>query len=215
MKKMLSIGVLLILSVTLNGCSDEKVDNSSTKESTAIHSTKLGTESSSEEKSIKKINSLEEIGSIEDNKQIMYTLELTEVIDVTQEAKNERLNDSNYLDLLSNGQGQQAVQITLKMKNLSGEVLGLPYLDDVKVIDSDGISNVGGWKNEGSTKTEFGFYQSDSNFHTNTDLYEIADGETKLATSTVLLATPSDTISFTFKSEKFNDEILFEVPIQK
>lgn len=211
MKKMLYIGVLLILSVTLNGCSNEKGSSSSTKEST----TKLETKSSSEEKSNKKINSLEEIGSIEYNKKIMYTLELTEVMDVTQEAKNEKLNDSNYLDLLSNGQGKQAVQITLKMKNLSGEVLGLPYLDDVKVIDADGITNVGGWKNEGSTKTEFGFYQSDSNFNTNTDLYEISDGETKLATSTVLLVTPSDTISFTFKSEKFNDEILFEVPIQK
>lgn len=143
----------------------------------------------------------------------MYTLEVTEVIDITDKTMSELINDTNYLDYYSDGQAKQAVKITLKMSNLTDENLSLPFLDNVNVTDSDGISLVGGWKNENGDKTEFGLYQVDSSGQEIAGQYDIAPGETKLATSTVLLATESDNIKFDFKSNLYDDVIHFDLPV--
>ncbi|MDT2814322.1 hypothetical protein P7H75_05645 [Vagococcus carniphilus] len=209
MKFKTTFSVLLSLSL-LSGCV-----NSSTKES-AESAKKKSSETSEKKEKQKVITKLNEVGEIKKGNNVKYTLEPTEVIDVTDEAKNKKINDSNYLEFYSSGQGKQAVKVTFKMTNSSGEKLGLAFLDNVKVKDIDGITNLGGWKNDSSANTEFGMYQmTDDGEKVRDDLYEIEDGETRLASSTVILATPSDRISFVFKSSNFNDSIQFDLPVSK
>ncbi|MEO1783288.1 hypothetical protein [Enterococcus diestrammenae] len=215
MKKLV---VSLLVLFVLSGCSDGNETKTTsdinvpaptsetTKESATVSS-------SSEEKPI--ITELNVAGEIKSGDKVMYTIEATEVKDTTDKAKNERTNDDNNLDFYSNGQAKQAVQVTLLMKNSSGDVLGTAYLDNVKVVDQNGISSVGGWKDQGGSKTEFGYYNYDESGNPKPEIYEVADGESKLATSTVLLATPSETLKFTFTSEKYGDSIEFELPITK
>lgn len=204
-------GLVLLLAVTiLVGCGNDiksKTDNSTPEN----NSSSENQTSQSDEKYKKVVTSLNETATIASKNEKKYNLTVTEVADVTDEAKNNTINDRNFLDYYSSNQAKQAVRVTIKMENLSKDSLGLPYLDDVKVKDSSGITNIGGWKNDGSNMTEFGYYITDDSGATTQ--YEIEPGETKLATSTVLLATPSKTISFTFKSELFKDEIEFTIPI--
>lgn len=216
MKKIIVILSLSIL--LLFGCSEKKnlsSESNSNKESSTSEKS-VNNSSNSAKKETKIIKGLNVPGEIEQNNKVEYTLTATEVTDVTQESRNKTINDSNLLDFYSNGQAKQAVEIVLKMENLSGETLGLPYFDDVKVEDSEGVTNIGGWKNEGSSKTEFGSYQTEGiSGELKPGLYEIESGETKLISSTVLLANDSNSVKFTVKSEKFNDEIIFELPITR
>lgn len=215
MKKLV---VSLLVLFVLSGCSDGNETKTTsdinvpaptsetTKESATVSS-------SSEEKPI--ITELNTAGEIKSGDKVMYTIEATEVKDITDKAKSEMTNSDNNLDFYSNGQAKQAVKVTLLMKNSSGEALGMPFLDNVKIVDKNGVSSVGGWKDQGGSKTEFGYYDSDENGNAKPEIYEIADGESKLATSTVLLATPSESLKFTFASEKYGDSIEFELPITK
>ncbi|KAF1303714.1 hypothetical protein [Enterococcus sp. JM9B] len=214
MKKML-IGLVALL--FLVGCANDGNEvKDSTKqtdsEATEISST---TESSEKEEAKPVVTELNVAGEIKSGDKVMYTIEATEVKDITDKAKSEMTNSDNNLDFYSNGQAKQAVKVTLLMKNSSGEALGMPFLDNVKIVDKNGVSSVGGWKDQGGSKTEFGYYDSDENGNAKPEIYEIADGESKLATSTVLLATPSESLKFTFASEKYGDSIEFELPITK
>lgn len=210
MNKFFYTGAILT-SLVLSGCSSSTTNDNSNSTDSALQSTKI---SSSEIKE-KKVNALDTPENIEKNGEAMYKLEVTEVIDITDKTMSELINDTNYLDYYSDGQAKQAVKITLKMSNLTDENLSLPFLDDINVTDSDGISLVGGWKNENGDKTEFGLYQVDSSGKEIAGQYDIAPGETKLATSTVLLATESDNIKFDFKSNLYDDVIHFELPVAK
>ena len=165
--------------------------------------------------SMQKISDINILGTIKNGDKVAYTLEVTKVIDVTEEAKNKSINDSNYLDFYSSNQAKQAVSITIKISNSSGKTISAPFLDDIKIKDSAGITNVGGWKNENSSSTEFGTYQLDNEYKTKKENYEVENDETKLVTSTVLLATPSERINFIFTSELYNDEIQFDLPVSK
>lgn len=204
MKKIL----VLVCGIFLVGCSSNNFSDTSSASSIPEKIT-FQTSSSVQKAPI----SLNETGEIRDGDIVKYKLTVTEVKDVTNSAKNELINDTNYLDYYSSGQGKQAVQISIKMENLSGEELASAFLDDVVVKDSDGITNVGGWKNDGGGKTEFGAYISDEDGNIDESRYITQNDETKIASSTVLLATPSDKVSFVFKSEMFNDEIIFELPV--
>ena len=164
---------------------------------------------------MQKISDINILGTIKNGDKVAYTLEVTKVIDVTEEAKNKSINDSNYLDFYSSNQAKQAVSITIKISNSSGKTISAPFLDDIKIKDSAGITNVGGWKNENSSSTEFGTYQLDNEYKTKKENYEVENDETKLVTSTVLLATPSERINFIFTSELYNDEIQFDLPVSK
>lgn len=211
MKKVFYLGLALSF-LTISGCaSSPNIENSSsdTKES-SFASTEF---QPSSEVAQKLITSLNTTGNIEKDGTVMYSLEVTEVIDVTEQLSSELINDTNYLDYFSDGQAKQAVKLTLKMSNLTDETLSLPFLDDVNVVDSDGISLVGGWKNINGDKTEFGLYQIDSSGEIISKYYDIEPGATKLATSTVLLATISDNIRFDFKSNLYDDVIRFELPV--
>ena len=195
---------------TISYSSDKSVSTSTTSETVISENTSLSNQP--EENVITKINTP---GEIKYNDKIMYTIEITEVKDVTEKAKNEQTNNENNLDFYSNGKANQAVSITLLMKNSSGESLGMPYLDNQKIIDELGINSVGGWKDQGGSLVEFGFYDLDQNGNTNPDIYEINDGEAEMATSTVLLANPSETLKLTFSSEMYGSSIEFNVPIEK
>ena len=209
---MKKLGVLLVAVFLLSSCSVKTNNHNSVNESiasTSLETSKTETSNYSQKNPL----SIDETGEIKDGNDVKYKLTVTEVKDVTSSAENELINDTNYLDYYSSGQGKQAVQISIKMENLSGEELTSAFLDDVTVKDSDGITNVGGWKNDGGDKTEFGAYITDEDGNINESRYTIQNDETKIASSTVLLATPSDQISFVFTSEMFNDEIYFELPI--
>lgn len=211
MKKIVS---LLLFTTLLVGCSEKKQDNNQVSDvkDSAIESVYSNQESSSsEEKEV--ISNFNQAGEIISNGEVMYTINVKEAVDITEEAKNELINDTNYLDYISNGQGVQAVKITLIIENKSGEVLGMPYLDDVKVIDSSGITNVGGWKDESGSKTDFGYYSLDDEGNAVEDLYNVQNGESRMATSTVVLANESENISFRFDSQKYGDYIVFELPV--
>lgn len=215
MKKIFS---LLLFATLLVGCSNETATNDKDPEgnkSSAVESS-VQKESTEESSSVQKeaITELNKAGDITYNGETMYSITATEVVDVTDEAKNDLINDTNYLDYASNGQGKQAVKITLLMKNKSGEVIGMPYLDDIKVIDSSGITNIGGWKDESGMKTDFGSYVLDDELNAKKDLYEVQNDETRIATSTVVLATESEKISFKFVSQKYGDYIEFELPVK-
>lgn len=203
----------------LSACGTENTDSQPQESSVmeAQNSSSYGTsdssttQSSSEED--KTIVDLNQKGEIKYNGETMYILSVREIKDVTEEARNKTINDSNYLDYYSNSQASQAVQISILMENLSERNLGLPFLDDSIVKDQEGISMVGGWKNEGGSQTEFGYYQLDASGQPVSSLYEITPGESKIATSTVLLSSTSDIIEFTFNSTLFNDSVSFKIPI--
>lgn len=214
MKKILTS--LLFLSL-LTGCSNEGTKSASSEESIASSEKTESAAPESEESSseVKEaITDLNQAGSIESNGEVMYTITVTDIKDVTEAASNELINDSNYLSYYSNDQAKQAVQVTLLMENKSGDVLGMPYLDDVKVIDSAGVTNLGGWKDEAGTKTEFGYYQLDESLEPIANIYTIQDQESRMATSTVLLANESEKIKFKFVSQMYRDSIDFELDIK-
>lgn len=209
MKKIVSF---LLFATLLVGCSNGKMVGDEANNA-SIESLSSKRESSTLK--IKEvITNLNQTGEIIAEDNVMYTITVKEVIDVTEEAKNELINDTNYLDYISSGQGEQAVKITLIIENKSGEVLGMPYLDDVKVIDSSGITNVGGWKDESGSKTDFGYYTLDDQGNAVDDLYTVENNESRMATSTVVLANDSEKISFKFDSQKFGDYIDFELPVE-
>ncbi len=210
--KMKKIVSFLLFATLLVGCSNgnmvgDEADNASIESSSSKRE-------SSTIKIKEVITNLNQPGEIIAEDNVMYTITVKEVIDVTEEAKNELINDTNYLDYISSGQGEQAVKITLIIENKSGEVLGMPYLDDVKVIDSSGITNVGGWKDESGSKTDFGYYNLDDQGNAVDDLYTVENNESRMATSTVVLANDSEKISFKFDSQKFGDYIDFELPVE-
>lgn len=207
---------LLFLSL-LAGCSNESTESASSEQPKDLSektesAAPKSEESSAEVKEV--ITDLNQTGSIESNGEVMYTITVTDIKDVTEASSNDLINDSNYLSYYSNGQAKQAVQVTLLMENKSGDVLGMPYLDDVKVIDSAGITNLGGWKDESGTKTEFGYYQLDENLEPLANVYTVQDQESRMATSTVLLANESDKINFKFISQMYRDSIDFELNIE-
>lgn len=214
---MKKVAFCLLALVILSGCSSPtKSNTSATSESSekiSEHSQESSTIESSDSNSI--ITDLNVAGEIKSGDKVMYTIEATEVKDITEKAKSETTNNENTLDFYSNGQAKQAVKVTLLMKNNSGEALGLPYLDGLRITDQNGISSVGGWKDQGGSKVEFGYYDSDEYGNAKPEIYEIVDGENKMATSTVLLATPSKKLKFVFTSEKYNDSIEFELPIDE
>src|SRR5699024_6242574 len=157
---MKKLGILLVTVFLLSSCSVKSNNHNSVNESitsTSLETSRTETSNSSQKNPL----SIDETGEIKNGNDVKYKLTVTEVKDVTNSAKNELINDTNYLDYYSSGQGKQAVQISIKMENLSGEELASAFLDDVVVKDSDGITNVGGWKNDGGGKTEFGAYISD------------------------------------------------------
>lgn len=213
MKKIIS---LILFASLLAGCSsnikNQSDNDTESNSSSFIEKNSLEKENTREEKKI--ITDLNQIGEIKQNGKIMYTITATEVIDVTQETENELVNDTNYLKYYSNGQGTQAVKITLLVENMSGDILGMPYLDDTKIVDSSGITHLGGWKDISGSKTEFGYFSTDEAGNILRNLYELEDGESRMATSTVLLANKSEKIKFKFDSQKFDDYIEFELPIQ-
>lgn len=212
MKKIIS---LILFASLLAGCSsnikNQSDNDTESNSSSFIEKKSLEKENTREEKNITDLN---QIGEIKQNGKIMYTITATEVIDVTQETENELVNDTNYLKYYSNGQGTQAVKITLLVENMSGDILGMPYLDDTKIVDSSGITHLGGWKDISGSKTEFGYFSTDETGNILRNLYELEDGESRMATSTVLLANMSEKIKFKFDSQKFDDYIEFELPIQ-
>lgn len=213
MKKIGLIGIICC-GLLLSAC-NKKESAESPIESSIVKTTATTSSTTSETAKEKKVTELNETGSIGKKGKVMYQLEATKVLDVTKKVSSELINDTNYLDYYSNGQGKQAVEITLKMTNLSDKTLGMPFLDGVKVTDEDGISSLGGWKNESGGKTEFGYMETDANGKSIDGKYEIKPGETKLATSTVLLATKSNKVKFDFYSSVFKDNIIFELPIAK
>ena len=220
MKKIASISLLFSLLI-LNGCttnsngedlSGESEASALVNSSTAIQENESENSSTLSEK--KTVTTLNTPADIVKDGVPMYTLEVTKVIDTTESAISDLINDTNYLDFYSDGQAVQAVEITIKMTNLSDETLSLPFLDGVKVTDVDGISSVGGWKNVNGSKTRFGSYEIDSSGKVIPGKYDIEPNEIKLATSTVLLATHGDSIQFDFESTLYDDMIRFELPVQ-
>lgn len=217
----LKLAVLSLSGLFLFACTNENIESSNeANQSTEIEEnandnkeTEVTTEDESkEEKPV--ITDLDTAGEIKSDGEVMYSVQVTDVVDVTEEARNELLNESNFLDYYSSGQAEQAVRIAILMKNNSGEQLSLPYLDEVMVVDSEGVTNLGGWKNESGSKVEFGYYTYDSEGNINEDLYVIDDGESAMATSTVLFANNSDQVTFKFESQLYNDYIEFNLPIQ-
>lgn len=214
MKMVIGFSVGLVL---MTGCSSNDESNTSAIESQSATSSSsievsLSTSDSIESKSI--ITELNVLGEIKKDEKTVYTLEVTDVKDVTEDAKKTTVNDTNALDYYSNGQGVQAVEITILMKNSSGEELGMPYLDDTKVIDSEGVTNLGGWKEESGSLGSFGSYTLDSDGNADSTIYGIQDGESRMATSVVTLANKSDKVKFEFVSNKFEDSLEFELPIK-
>jgi len=213
MKKIVFVGVGLFL---LAGCSSAKNASDISSEdqtSASISSTTVSTSTSDsvENKSI--ITKLNDSGEIKSDDKVMYTLKVTDVKDVTDEAKETTVNNTNALDYFSNGQGVQAVEITILMENTSGEELGMPYLDDAKVVDAAGVTNLGGWKEESGSLGSFGSYTLDSDGNADSTIYGIQDGESRMATSVVTLANNSDKVKFEFVSNKYEDSVEFELPV--
>lgn len=211
---------ILFSALVLSGCSsnESKISDSSIENSSVTKSSETNlseSESYSDETDDNVITELNIPGEIKYNEKTMYTIEITEIKDVTEKAKNEKTNSENNLDFYSNGKANQAVRITVLMKNLSGESLGMPYLDNQKIVDELGVNSVGGWKDQGGSMVEFGFYDLDENGNTNPNIYQINDGEAEMATSTVLLANPSKSLKLTFSSDKYKSSIEFDIPIEK
>lgn len=211
---------ILFSALVLSGCSsneskisDSLIENSSVTKSSETNLSE--SESYSDETDDNVITELNIPGEIKYNEKTMYTIEITEIKDVTEKAKNEMTNSENNLDFYSNGKANQAVRITVLMKNLSGESLGMPYLDNQKIVDELGVNSVGGWKDQGGSMVEFGFYDLDENGNTNPNIYQLNDGEAEMATSTVLLANPSKSLKLTFSSDKYKSSIEFDIPIEK
>ena len=214
--KKLTLLIVVLLTTLLTGCSSTSENKNQIKPNTSsTDKNEKNTKINKKSNSMQKISDINILGTIKNGNKVAYTLEVTKVIDVTEEAKNQSINDSNYLDFYSSNQAKQAVSITIKISNSSGKTISAPFLDDIKIKDSAGITNVGGWKNENSSSTEFGTYQLDNEYKTKKENYEVENDETKLVTSTVLLATPSERINFIFTSELYNDEIQFDLPVSK
>ena len=214
--KKLTLLIVVLLTTLLTGCSSTSENKNQIKPNTSsTDKNEKNTKINKKSNSMQKISDINILGTIKNGNKVAYTLEVTKVIDVTEEAKNKSINDSNYLDFYSSNQAKQAVSITIKISNSSGKTIRAPFLDDIKIKDSAGITNVGGWKNENSSSTEFGTYQLDNEYKTKKENYEVENDETKLVTSTVLLATPSERINFIFTSELYNDEIQFDLPVSK
>jgi outer membrane murein-binding lipoprotein Lpp len=214
--KKLTLIIVVLLTTLLTGCSSTSENKNQIKPNTSsTDKNEKNTKINKKSNSMQKISDINILGTIKNGNKVAYTLEVTKVIDVTEEAKNQSINDSNYLDFYSSNQAKQAVSITIKISNSSGKTISAPFLDDIKIKDSAGITNVGGWKNENSSSTEFGTYQLDNEYKTKKENYEVENDETKLVTSTVLLATPSERINFIFTSELYNDEIQFDLPVSK
>ncbi|MFR0703055.1 hypothetical protein [Enterococcus sp.] len=218
MKKVI-FGVLFS-ALLLSGCSgnesktiDSSIENSSVPKSSETNLSESASYSAETDESV--ITKLNIPGEIKNNEKTMYTIEITEIKDVTEKAKSEKTNSENNLDFFSNGQANQAVRVTVLMKNLSGESLGMPYLDNQKIVDKLGVNSVGGWKDQGGSIVEFGFYDLDENGNTDPNIYQINDGEAEMATSTVLLANPSKSLKLTFSSDKYKSSIEFDIPIEK
>lgn len=206
MKKVLlgiaTIASLIVLTACNNESKETKNSSSETKTSEKVQNDKETT-----------VDGLDKEAAITSDGKTMYTLKVTEVKDVTEEAKNDTINDSNFLDFYSSNQAKQAVRVTFLMKNDTKENLSMPYLDEDTVTDSEGINSLGGWKNEGSNKTEFGHYMAKSDGSYNSEQYEVKPDESKMATSTVLLANTSDNIKIKFVSTKFDQTIIFDLPV--
>ena len=214
--KKLTLIIVVLLTTLLTGCSSTSENKNQIKPNTSsTDKNEKNTKINKKSNSMQKISDINILGTIKNGNKVAYTLEVTKVIDVTEEAKNKSINDSNSLDFYSSNQAKQAVSITIKISNSSGKTISAPFLDDIKIKDSAGITNVGGWKNENSSSTEFGTYQLDNEYKTKKENYEVENYETKLVTSTVLLATPSERINFIFTSELYNDEIQFDLPVSK
>lgn len=214
--KKLTLIIVVLLTTLLTGCSSTSENKNQIKPNiSSTDKNEKNTKINKKSNSMQKISDINILGTIKNGNKVAYTLEVTKVIDVTEEAKNKSINDSNYLDFYSSNQAKQAVSITIKISNSSGKTISAPFLDDIKIKDSAGITNVGGWKNENSSSTEFGTYQLDNEYKTKKENYEVENDETKLVTSTVLLATPSERINFIFTSELYNDEIQFDLPVSK
>lgn len=213
MKKIVS---LLLFTTFLVGCTEENKNNN---QATETSKTSIESVSSAQKNVTSKpkeaITIINQPGEIIANGNVMYTITVTEVTDVTTEARNELINDTNYIDYISNGQGKQAVKITLLIENKSGDIIGMPYLDDMKVTDYSGVTNLGGWKNESGSKIEFGYYSLDDNGKPIEDAYSVQNNESRMATSTVVLANESKKISFKFDSQKYSDYIDFELPVEQ
>lgn len=196
----------LITAFIFSGCTNTKtVSNDKTEISSSVPTTK--------EVPVNKINDLNKIAEIKNGKTTAYTLEITEVVDVTEKAMQEIVNNDSWLDYYSNHQAVQAVRISIKISNKTSDVLSMPYLDDISVIDSAGVTNVGGWKDESGSPTEFGSYVYNEDMEPDEKLYLVKPNETRIATSTVLLATKSASLTFEFISTMFKDSINFEMKI--
>lgn len=202
--------------MVLSGCREEEALGELESSSEIISDSEVvSSEPSSENEEVKNIiHNLDETGEITSKGNVMHTITATEVVDVTEETQNELINETNYLDYASNEQGEQAVKITLLMENMSGKVFDMPYLDNVKVINSSGITNLGGWKEESGSKTEFGYYSLDNDLNPIEELYTVQNGESRMATSTVVLATKSDKIKFRFESQTYGDYIDSELLVK-
>ncbi|MGX7047458.1 hypothetical protein RU86_GL000175 [Lactococcus piscium] len=212
--KKITVLIIILPVFLLAGCSSKIKDNNKNSiKSDSISKTEGSKKENSKSEKVPVITTLNSKAFIKNDNKVAYTLEVTEVKDVTENAKNKLMNDTNYLNFYSANQGKQAVRVTIKITNSSGKVIRAPYLDDVKIKDDAGINNVGGWKDERSTTTEFGSYQLDSELKTKKENYEVQDGDTQVFTSTVLLVTPSKKISFIFISKLFNDKVKFDLPI--
>lgn len=211
---------VLFSALLLSGCAgnesktiDSSIENSSVPKSSETNLSESASYSSETDENV--ITKLNIPGEIKNDEKTMYTIEITEIKDVTEKAKSEKTNSENNLDFFSNGQANQAVRVTVLMKNLSGESLGMPYLDNQKIVDELGVNSVGGWKDQGGSIVEFGFYDLDENGNTDPNIYQINDGEAEMATSTVLLANPSKSLKLTFSSDKYKSSIEFDIPIEK
>ncbi|MGJ1091046.1 hypothetical protein [Enterococcus gallinarum] len=210
----------LFSALLLSGCAgnksktiDSSIENSSVPKSSETNLSESASYSAETDENV--ITKLNNPGEIKNDEKTMYTIEITEIKDVTEKAKSEKTNSENNLDFFSNGQANQAVRVTVLMKNLSGESLGMPYLDNQKIVDELGVNSVGGWKDQGGSIVEFGFYDLDENGNTDPNIYQINDGEAEMATSTVLLANPSKSLNLTFSSDKYKSSIEFDIPIEK
>lgn len=206
--KKVALGLGIVLSIMILGGCASRSENKSVASSSETQQT---TDSKSEKETT--IDGLNKEAAITSDRKTMYTLKVTEVKDVTEEAKNDTINDSNFLDFYSSNQAKQAVRVTFLMKNDTKENLSMPYLDEDTVTDSEGINSLGGWKNEGSNKTEFGHYMAKSDGSYNSEQYEVKPDESKMATSTVLLTNTSDNIKIKFVSTKFDQTIIFDLPV--
>lgn len=213
MKKIIILIIILPVFL-LAGCSSKiKDNNKSTTKSDSISKNEESKKENTKSEKLPVITTINSKAFIKNGNKVAYTLEVTEIKDVTENARNKLINDTNYLNFYSANQGKQAVRVTIKITNSSGKAIKAPYLDDVKIKDDAGINNVGGWKDEGSYTTEFGTYQLDSELKVKKENYEVQNDDTQIFTSTVLLVTPSKKISFIFISKLFNDKVKFDLPI--